>query len=225
MNDYGQLAMSIRRSSLLAAGVCVVLLAITIGSLAFALVAVWDLRDTSRHLPVLVVPGSVGGVYTPGLTDDSVRAVARYLVGLGTNFSGVLGMDERFDELERFSSPRYLPELQAARARLRQDVETQNQARVFFASPASEQLDSGPQGRFEYRVGGQRTVYASGLPMDTRPCTVRVALELGSTSPRNRAGVMLEKFEVVDGPPHAGRQASQPDVTPSADASSGRGAP
>lgn len=225
MNDYGQLALSIRRSSVLAAGVCAILLAITIGSISFAVASVWNLRETARHLPVLVVPGAIGGIYTPGLTEENLRAVARYLVGLGTNFSGVLGMDERFDELERFASPQYLPQLQSARARLRLDVETQNQARVFIGSPATEHLESGPQGRFEYRVGGQRTVYASGLPMETRPCTVRVALQLGTTSPRNRAGVLLDRFEVDDDPLRTASQASIPLGAPAADAPNRKGRP
>lgn len=201
-NDFSRLEDTIRRSTLLAACVCAVLLAITIASLGFAVSTVAGARDAAARMPVLVVPGAVGGVYTPGLTEDSVRAAARYLVGLGTQWSGVKGFDERFDELETFASPRYLPQLQAARSSLRREVETQNQARSFFAATAAERMhQADPGGRFEYAVGGERVVYASGLPMDSRSSVVTLQLLLGAPSARNRSGIELDGFQVTDTAP------------------------
>lgn len=210
-NDFSRLEDAIRRSTLLAACVCAVLLAITIASLGFAVSTVGGARDAAARMPVLVVPGAVGGVYTPGLTEDSVRAAARYLAGLGTQWGSIRGFDERFDELETFASPRYLPQLQAARSSLRREVETQNQARSFFAAPAAERLHQAEPGRFEYAVGGERIVYASGLPMDRRNSVVSLQLLLGAPSARNRSGIMLEGFQVTDtAPPGAHADATAP---------------
>jgi len=203
MVDFVRLEDSIRRSTLLAAGVCGVLLFITIASLAFAICTAWGARQAAVRLPVLVVPGAIAGVYSPGLTEENVRGAARYLAGLGTNFSGVHGMDQRFDELESFASPEFLPRLQAARAALRRDVETQNQARVFFGIPRSERLSQSTPGQFEYAIGGQRLVYASGLTMDTRSAVVSLKLALDTPSERNRVGILLVSFEVTDAPSEA----------------------
>src|SRR6267154_638657 len=198
MTDFIRLEQAIQRSTVLAAAVCAVLLLITIGSLTFALCVVWGARQSAVRMPVLVVPGAVAGVYSPGLTEDNVRAAARYLTGLGTSFSGVHGMDLRFDELESFASPEFLPRLQAARMALRRDVETQNQARVFYGAPTSERLGQIAPGRFEYAIRGQRVVYASGLTMDSRGAIVSLRLALGTPSDRNRVGILLDGFEVSD---------------------------
>ncbi len=198
MADFLRLEASIRRSTQLAAAVCVVLMMITFGSLAFTVYTVWSARQAATRLPVLVVPGAIAGVYSPGLTEENVRGAARYLAGLGTSFSGVHGMDLRFDELESFASAEFLPRLQAARMALRRDVETQNQARVFYGAPSSERLGQIAPGRFEYAIRGQRVVYASGLTMDSRGAVVSLRLALGTPSDRNRVGILLDGFEVSD---------------------------
>lgn len=200
MSDFIRLDQAIRRSTVLAAGVCAVLLLITIGSMTLAVSTLWSARELSARMPVLVVPGAVAGVYSPGLTEDNVRSAARYLTGLGTCFSGVHGMDQRFDELEAFASAEFLPQLQAARSTLRRDVETQNQARVFYGVPASERLARISSGRFEYIIRGQRVVYASGLTMDSRGTVVNLKLTLGAPSEKNRIGILLDGFEVSDVP-------------------------
>ncbi len=186
------------RCIVLAAGVCLALLALTIASLAYAFTAAGNAREIGQRMPVLVVPGAVGGVYTPGLTEENVRATARYLANLATNFGGSKGFEERFDELETFASSSYLPVLQRARAQLQRDVETQNQSRTFFAAAGTEQLRQVETGHFEYSVRGERVVYASGLPMDTRHCEVRVRLQWGTPSHHNRAGIVLESFDISD---------------------------
>jgi len=198
MSDFVSLERAIRRSTLLASAVCAALLLVSIFSVGFAVHTTWKVRQAAANSPVLVVPGAVAGVYAPGLTEETIRAVARYLAGLGTNFSGLASMDERFDELERFASPGYLPRLQQARSVLRNDVETQGQARVFFGSPGREQLRQSEPGHFEYQSQGRRQVYASGLPMDTRDCVVQLGLTLGPSSQRNPAGIALDRFEVRD---------------------------
>jgi hypothetical protein len=198
MNDFTGLERAIRTSTVLAAGVSAVLLVITIGSLTFAVCVVWGAQQATARMPVLVVPGAVAGVYSPGLTEDNVRAAARYIAGLGTSFSGVRGMDQRFDELEVFASPEFLPRLQAARSTLRRDVETQNQARVFYGMPSSEHLAQIAPGRFEYAIRGQRVVYASGLTMDSHTTKLNLKLTLGAPSEKNRIGVLLDGFEVMD---------------------------
>jgi hypothetical protein len=200
MSDFVSLEMSIRRSTQLAAGVCAVLLIITIGSVGFAVQSAWKARQAAAGLPVLVIPGAVAGVYSPGLPEESVRGVARYLAGLGTNFSGTAGLDERFNELESFASAGYLPRLQQARRLLRHEVETQNQARVFYGAPGHEDLVQGAPGRFEYSLQGQRLVYAGGLPMDQRESIVKLTLARAAPSRRNPVGIVLERFEVGDLP-------------------------
>jgi hypothetical protein len=198
MGDFLQLEQAIRSSTVLAAWICAALLVITTISLTFAVCAVWGARQAAARMPVLVVPGAVAGVYSPGLTEDNVRAAARYLAGLGTSFSGVHGMDQRFDELEAFASPRFLPRLQAARSTLRRDVETQNQARVFYGVPSSETLAQTTPGHFEYAVRGQRVVYASGLTMDSHGAKLNLKLTLGTPNEKNRVGVLLDGFDVTD---------------------------
>jgi len=198
MGDFARLEEAIRRSTILAAGVCAVLLLVTITSVGVAACSAWGVRQAAMRMPVLVVPGAVAGVYSPGLTEDNVRAAARYLVGLGTSFSGIRSMDQRFDELEAFASPQFLPRLQAARSVLRRDVETQNQARVFYGSPNSERIAQISPGSFEYSISGRRVVYASGLTMDSRGATVSLKLALGAPSEKNRIGVLLDRFEVSD---------------------------
>jgi len=200
MTDFVRLERAIQRSTVLAAGVCAVLLLITVGSIVLAVCTVWSARQSFTRMPVLVVPGAIAGVYSPGLTEDNVRSAARYLTGLGTCFSGVHSMDQRFDELEAFASAGFLPRLQTARSNLRRDVETQNQARVFYGVPASERLAQISPGHFEYVIRGQRVVYASGLTMDSRGTVVSLKLALGSPSERNRVGVLLDEFEVIDSP-------------------------
>jgi hypothetical protein len=209
MTDFIALEQVIRRSSRLAAGLCAILLLVTIGSLTFALCTVWSAGRSVARMPVLVVPGAVAGVYSPGLTEDNVRAAARYLAGLGTSFSGVHSMDQRFDELESFASPEFLPRLQAARLTLRRDVETQSQARAFYGVPESEKFGQLSPGKFEYAIQGRRVVYASGLTMDSRGTLVNLKLALGAPSEKNRTGVLLDGFEVSDLPaetPAAARQ-------------------
>jgi len=198
MNDFVRLNEAIRASTRLAAAVCGVLMLVTIGSLAFTACALWSARQALARMPVLVVPGAVAGVYTTGLTEDNVRSAARYLAGLGTNFSGAHGLDQRFDELEAFASPQFLPRLQAARSTLRRDVETQDQARAFYGTPSSERLSQTAPGRFEYAIHGQRIVYAGGLAMDRHSSTLSLKLALGAPSNGNRVGVLLDGFDLTD---------------------------
>jgi len=203
MTEFRSLDLAIQRVIALATGVCVAMLALTIACLAFAVSAVSGAHEVEQKLPVLVVPGAVAGVYSPGITEENVRATARYLVNLATNFGAGRSFADHFDELESFSSPTYLPHLQHARVLLAHDVEMQNQARSFFADPASEHLQQVVPGHFDYAIRGERIVYASGLPMDTRQSEVRLRLQWGVPSQRNRAGVVLENIDVVDTQPHA----------------------
>jgi len=198
MPDFLTLDRALRRSSQMAAAVCAALLAVGIACIGLAAYTLWKARLAAAVMPVLVVPGAVGGVYAPGLTEESVRGVARYLAGLGTNFNGVASMDARFDELELFASPQYLPRLQQARRVLRHDVETQGQARVFFGLPGRDTLRQVAPGRFEYTLPGRRIVYASGLPMDTRDSMLTLGMSLTTASRQNPVGVALERFEVTD---------------------------
>ena len=209
MSDFVRLEQTIRSSTVLASAVCIVLLIITITSLTFAVCTVWQLRVAATRMPVLVVPGAVAGVYSPGLTEDNVRAAARYVAGLGTSFSGVRSMDQRFDELEAFASLEFLPRLQAARSMLRRDVETQNQARAFFGVPSSERLAQTAPGRFDYVIRGQRVVYASGLTMDSHSARVNLRLAFGTPSERNRVGILLDGFDVIDEDPATPARASR----------------
>jgi hypothetical protein len=198
MSDFLRLEQTIRSSMVLAAGVCAVLMLITIASLTVAVCTVWKVRLATARMPVLVIPGAVAGVYSPGLTEDNIRGAARYVAGLGTSFIGVQGMDQRFDELEAFASPEFLPRLQAARLTLRRDVATQNQARAFYGVPSSERLAQTSPGRFEYMICGQRVVYASGLTMDSHTTRLKLKLALGSPSEKNRVGILLDGFDVLD---------------------------
>ena len=200
MNDFARLEQAIRRSTVLAAGVCAVLALITLTSVGIAACSAQRAGQIATRMPILVVPGAVAGVYSPGLTEDNVRAAARYMVGLGTSFSGIRSMDQRFDELETFASPRFLIRLQSARSALRRDVETQNQARMFYGVPTTEHLVQTSPGRFAYAITGQRIVYASGLTMDSREATINLKLQLGPSSAKNRIGVLLDEFDVADAP-------------------------
>jgi hypothetical protein len=198
MPDFLTLDSALRRSSQLVACVCAALLAVGIAAIGLSAYTVWKARQAAAVMPVLVVPGAIAGVYAPGVTEENVRGVARYLAGLGTNFNGVASMDERFDELELFASPQYLPRLQQARRVLRRDVETQGQARVFLASPGHDALRQVAPGRFEYTQAGRRIVYASGLPMDARDSILTLGLRLTTSSRKNPLGALLERFEVAD---------------------------
>lgn len=189
-----------RRFQVLAATLCLAMTCVAFLSIGFCAYTVAKARRSLQRMPVLVVPGAVSGVYSPGLTEDNVRATGRYLTSLGTCFSGLASMDRRFDELEAFASAGFLPKLQAARATLRRDVETQSQARAFYSSPASERLDQTSTGTFEYSVHGERVVYASGLTMDTHAAAVRLTLLLGSPTDKNRTGILVDAFEVTDAP-------------------------
>jgi hypothetical protein len=201
MEGFAALDATLRRSRQAMLAACACLAALACASVAFAVHGAARSREAALHMPVLVVPGAVGGVYNPGLAGDHVLAVARYLATLGTNYTGARSFDERFDELEGFSAPALLPRLQAARAGLRRELETQNQSRTFIASPSREAFDQPSAGRFRYAARGERTVYASGLPMTARPCEVRLLLALGAPSARNRLGVAIEAFDVIDETP------------------------
>jgi len=201
MTDFAVLELSIRRNTVLAATVCLVLAAITAVSLGFAFSALGNARETRLRMPVMVVPGAIGGVYSPGLTEENIRATARYLAALVTNFSGAKGLRERFDEFETFASPQFIPALQRARAELQRDVETQNQSRTFFASTGTERMNRTESGIFDYFVSGERVVYASGLPMDTRLSEIHLRLHWGSPSRHNPTGIVLDGFDVKDTPP------------------------
>jgi hypothetical protein len=211
MQDFSSLELAMHRAVLLSGSACLALLAITIASLAFAVAEGSRAHELGLRMPVLVVPGAVGGVYSPGLSEDNVRASARYLSSLATNFGSPRSFHERFDELETFAAAPYLPQLQAARRGLQHDVETQGQARSFVAAPGSEQLQQVRPGHFVYRVRGERVVYAGGLPMDRRPSETQLLLQWGTPSERNRAGVFLEGFSVADlSPESAGAPAPPP---------------
>jgi hypothetical protein len=200
MPDFDRLEHSIVQALRLCVATCAVLLTVTIVSLWFAASLAGSVREASLRAPVVVVPGAVGGTYTPGVTEETIRGIARYLVGLATNFSGAHGFDVRFDELETFVAPQYLPQLQAARRALRHDVESQNQARTFIATPGDEDLRRLEDDVFEYAARGERAVYASGLPLDVWPATVRLRLRVGSPTSANRTGVLIDRFDVTDGP-------------------------
>ncbi len=198
MAEFRTLEQAIHRAVTLAATSGVVLFAVTAASLAFAVRTAGNAQELARHMPVFVVPGAIGGVYTPGITEEQMRATARYLATLATNFGGPRNFAERFDELETFAAPRFLPALRMARRGLQRDVDTQNQSRTFFAIPGTESFRRIGSGRYEYAVDGDRTVYASGLPMNRNRCRIRLRLRWGSPSERNRAGIVLEGFNVVD---------------------------
>jgi hypothetical protein len=210
MSDFDRLEQSMVRALWLCASAVAVLLAVTVASLWFAAGIAGAVREAAARTPVVVVPGAIGGIYTPGITEETIRGVARYLVGLATNFSGSHGFDVRFDELESFAAPRYLPQLQAARRALRHDVESQNQARTFIATPGAERLASLDGGGFEYTTQGERAVFASGLPLDIWPATVRLRLRVGSPSATNRTGVVIDEFDVHDSPKPAGTTSKAP---------------
>jgi len=200
MNDFATLDSAMRRNTLLAAVVCLALLAMTVASLAFAFTAAGNAREIGMHMPVMVVPGAIGGIYSPGLTEENIRATARYLTNLATNFNGSKGFREHFDELETFAAPQFLQGLQRARGELQRDVETQNQSRIFFAAVGTEKMRSLEIGEYDYCVSGERVVYASGLPMDTRKSEIRLRLHWGSPSLHNPAGIVLDGFDVKDSP-------------------------
>jgi hypothetical protein len=200
MTDFDRLEHTLQQALWLGAAAVGVLFAVTLASLWFAAGMVGAARDAAARTPVVVVPGAVGGTYTPGLTEETIRGVARYVVGLATSFSGTHGFDVRFDELEGFAAARYLPRLQAARRALRHDVESQNQARTFVALPDSERLAQVEPGVFDYSVRGERAVFASGLRLDAWQSTVSARLRVAAPSAGNRTGVALENFEVVDSP-------------------------
>jgi hypothetical protein len=208
MEGFAALDATLRRSRQAMVAACACLALLACASLAFALHGASQAREQAWRMPVLVVPGAISGTYTPGLADDNVHAIARYLATLATNYTGLRSFEERFDELEGFSSPTLLPRLQAARAALRRELETQNQSRTFVASSLRESFAQSRPGRFRYSARGERTVYASGLPMATSPCEVRLQLALGAPSEHNRLGVTLEGFEVIDDPRPASRSAS-----------------
>lgn len=198
MADFAVLESSIRRNTLLAATSGLFLAIVTIASLVIAVSALGNASDVRQRMPVMVVPGAVGGIYTPGLTEESVRALGRYLTTLATNFNGVRSFNERFDELETFAAQAFIPALLHARAELQKDVETQNQSRTFFATPGTEKLAPTPNGGFDFFVEGDRMVLASGILMDTRRSEVHLRLRWGSPSRRNPSGVVLEGFDVRD---------------------------
>lgn len=198
MADLPSLERSIRRFTLLASGACAVLLLVAAASLAVALRLAWSVRQSAAQLPVVVVPGAIAGVYAPGLNEESLRGAARYLAGLGTNFGGPAGMEQRFDELESFASPRYLPRLQSARAALRRDVLAQGQARVFYPRPGSERLTQSAPGRFDFSQEGERRIFAGGLPMQERTSVVRLSLVQSAPSQKSPLGLALDSFEVQD---------------------------
>ncbi len=198
MAEFRTLEQAIHRAITLAATSGVALFAIATASMVFAVRTADSARELVRHMPVFVVPGAIGGVYTPGITEEQMRATARYLTNLATNFGGPRSFAERFDELETFAAPRFLPALRLARSGLQRDVEAQNQSRTFFARPDTESLRRIGADRYEYTVDGARTVYASGLPMNRNRCRIQLQLRWGSPSERNRAGIVLEDFNVVD---------------------------
>jgi hypothetical protein len=198
MSDFTSLESAIQRSMMLSGGACLALFAVTVTSLSFAWVTARHARNIGERMPVLVVPGAIGGTYTPGLTEENVRSVARYLTNLATNFGSARSFQEHFDELEAFSSISFLPKLHHARAALQHEVETQSQSRAFFGSPATETLRQGEPGHFQYAIQGERVVYASGLPMDSRQSQILLELEWGTPSARNRSGVQLDGIDVAD---------------------------
>lgn len=198
MQDFNTLDAALRRNHRLAAAVCLALLGVTIASLGFSFAIACNARQVGLRMPVLVVPGAIGGIYSPGLTEENVRATARYLTDLATNFSGVTGFRQRFDELESFAAPQFLANLQQARALLARDVDTQNQSRIFFAAPDTEHLTQTEPGVFEYSIDGERVVYSSGLAMDHHRSQVHLHLLWGIPSERNRAGIVLTGLDVRD---------------------------
>jgi hypothetical protein len=196
--DFSTLESAIHRAYVLIGLVMLAMCITTATALFFAAEHADTLRQLSQHLPVLVVPGAVGGIYSPGLTDDQIKATARYLANLATNFSGIHSFRERFDELETFADPSYLPRLQGARHRLEHDVDTQSQARTFFAQPQTETFSHVAGEQFSYRVRGDRSIYSSGLPLDRHESELNLVLAWGTPSDRNRAGVVLKSIDITD---------------------------
>jgi len=201
MADFATLEIAIRRNTVLAASMCLVLTLVTAVSMGFTFAALGNAREITLRMPVMVVPGAIGGVYSPGMTEQSIRATARYLASLVTNFSGSKGFHDRFDEFETYAAASFIPALQRARAELQHDVETQNQSRTFFETTGTEQMRKSETGNFDYFVKGERVVYASGIPMETRVSEIHLRLHLGSPSRRNPTGILLDGFEVKDTSP------------------------
>jgi len=208
MADFAVLELAIRRNTLLATAICLALAVVTAISLGYTFAAMGNAREISLRMPVLVVPGAVGGVYSPGVTEDNVRASARYLASLVTNFSGAKSFRERFEELETYAAAPFIPALQRARAELQRDVETQNQSRTFFETTGTEQMRKTESGSFDYFVKGERVVYSSGIPMDTRLSEIHLRLHLGAPSRRNPIGIVLDGFDVRDTAPSSSGNAA-----------------
>jgi hypothetical protein len=209
MSDrYASLHGALGRSQALAAMAVLVLCAITGICIYETHRALATAQAMVQRMPVLVVPGAVGGVYSPGLTQENVRAVARYLTSLATNFSGSRGLQDHFDEIETFATAAYLPRLQAARGALAHDVEVQGQARAFYPAVRSESLEAHGTQSFDYRIEGERAVFSSGLPMSWRSSQVHLRLVWGVPSPANHGGIALEAFDITDLSAEPARQAA-----------------
>lgn len=197
MPDFVSLETAIQRAYALCALAFLGLLGVAVAALVFSYNSQQTVQNMSLHNPVLVVPGAVGGLYTPGLTEEQVRATARYLANLATNFHAGDSFTQRFNELESYASPQYLPRLQMARSRLQHDVDSQNQARSFYGLPHTETLEN-TQAQFIYRITGERNVYASGLPMDHHQSQITLELSWGVPSNTNRSGIVLNSLRVID---------------------------
>jgi hypothetical protein len=202
MPDFMSLENAIQRALTLGFLSALGMFAITLCALLFAYQSAKTVHDLGLHRPVLVVPGAVGGIYSPGLTDDQVRATARYLATLASNFTSGTNFTQRFNELESYASPAFLPRLQLARARLQHDVDAQNQARSFYGSPSTESLDH-HDAEFRYRISGERTIYASGLPMNHHQSQLTLDLRWGIPSANNAGGIVLDSLSMtdIDSPP------------------------
>jgi len=198
MEGFASLDRALRRTSIIALGSSAILALLAAYSVFYSLRVAAQTHASAQQLPVLVVPGAVGGTYTPGLTEESIRSVARYLAGLATNYSGARSFDERFDELQSYFSPALLPRFEQARRKLRGDLDSQGQARSFVASPSSEGFRQESPGHFRYSIQGDRSVYSGGLVMTSSRSQVQLQLALGSPSDRNRLGIVIEGFDVVD---------------------------
>lgn len=152
--------------------------------------------EMANKRPVMVVPGATAGVYTPGLTSENLINVARYLVGLQSDFTD-RNIAAREQEFESYFSPLHLSGFHEKALTLIQNVRNRAESRVFVPDPNGDKLTRAADGSYEYVTTGTWVYITGDVVIARKPFQLVMPFRITQASRNNPYGVEIQDFKTI----------------------------
>lgn len=151
-----------------------------------------QLNRMTESRPVMVVPGATAGVYTPGLAQENLINLARYLVGLRTNFTKY-NIEQRSNEFASFMAPASLAEYQRKAKEQIDKVRSREESRSFIKE--RDELRQMADGSYQYVAQGNWTFFSSSVVLDQSPWEAALVFRVTQASKANPYGIEVLSIE------------------------------